>query len=37
VDQHAALRILDEHIVGGKPVEAFRHVAPPGDNKLVQD
>ena len=37
VDQHAAVRILDEHIVGGIPVEAFRHVAPPGDNKLVQD
>lgn len=32
-----AERILAEHIVGGEPVEAFRYVAPPGDNKLKKD
>lgn len=26
--------IFDEHLVGGRPVEAYRYVAPPGDNKL---
>ena len=31
------MRILDEHLVGGQPVEALRYVAPPGDNKLVAD
>ena len=35
VDREGAMRILDEHIVGGRPVDALRHVAPPGDNKLV--
>jgi (2Fe-2S) ferredoxin len=29
-----AQRIFDEHLVGNKPVEAFRYVAPPGDNKV---
>jgi (2Fe-2S) ferredoxin len=35
VDREGAQRILDEHILGGHPVESLRHVAPPGDNKLV--
>jgi (2Fe-2S) ferredoxin len=29
-----AQRIFDEHLVGNQPVEAFRYVAPPGDNKV---
>lgn len=29
-----AQRIFDEHLVGNAPVEAFRYVAPPGDNKV---
>jgi (2Fe-2S) ferredoxin len=37
VDPQGAMRILEEHIIGGQPVEALRHVAPPGDNKLVSD
>lgn len=37
VDVAGAARILDEHLVGGKPVAAYRYVAPPGDNKLVKD
>jgi hypothetical protein len=28
-----AKRVFDEHLVGVAPVEAFRYVAPPGDNK----
>jgi (2Fe-2S) ferredoxin len=28
-----AQRVFDEHLVGGVPVEEFRYVAPPGDNK----
>src|SRR4051812_40050491 len=31
----AAERIVEEHLAGGRPVEAFRYVAPPGDNKIV--
>ena len=34
VDRAAAERILEEHLLGGQPVEACRYVAPPGDNKL---
>jgi (2Fe-2S) ferredoxin len=37
VDQESARRILEEHLIGGVPVESCRHVAPPGDNKLVND
>ena len=37
VDPEGALRILEEHLVGGRPVDTLRHVAPPGDNKLVTD
>jgi len=29
-----ASRIFTEHLVQGMPVEEFRHVAPPGENKL---
>ena len=35
VDQDGALRILEEHLVRGQPVEGLRYVAPPGDNNLV--
>ena len=34
VDVHAAERILRDHLIGGRPVEAYRYHAPPGDNKL---
>lgn len=37
VDHEGALRILDEHLVAGRPVEELRYIAPPGDNKLVDD
>lgn len=37
VDVAAARRILDEHLLGGVPVEAHRYVALPGDNKLPKD
>lgn len=33
VDEAGARRILMEHLIGGTPVEAYRHHAPPGDNK----
>ena len=33
VDMRGALRILHEHIIGGRPVEAYRYRAKPGDNK----
>ncbi len=29
-----AQRVFAEHLVGGVPVDEFRYVAPPGDNKL---
>ena len=35
VDAAGAERIVQEHLGGGRPVEAYRYVAPPGDNKLV--
>ncbi len=34
VDPTKARRIFDEHLVGGTPVEEYRYVAPPGENKL---
>ena len=34
VDLEGARRIVAEHLVGGRPVEAYRYVAPPGDNKI---
>ena len=36
VDESGALRIVDEHVTGGKPVEDYRYLAPPGDNKIVE-
>jgi (2Fe-2S) ferredoxin len=35
VDREGAQRILEEHVIGGMPVDSLRHVASPGDNKLV--
>jgi len=35
VDGRGALRILNEHLCGGRVVEDYRYVAPPGDNKLA--
>lgn len=35
VDEEGARRIVEEHLIGGKIVESYRYVAPPGDNKLV--
>lgn len=37
VDVPGAQRILEEHLVGGVPVEQYRYVAPPGDNKIVPE
>jgi (2Fe-2S) ferredoxin len=34
VSEKGAKRIVDEHLVEGRPVEELRYVAPPGDNKL---
>jgi (2Fe-2S) ferredoxin len=34
VDVAGAERILHDHLMGGKAVEEYRYVAPPGDNKL---
>lgn len=34
VDVAGAARILDEHLLGGTPVEELRYVAPPGENKI---
>lgn len=31
-----AAQIVSEHLAGGTPVEAFRYVAPPGDNKIPE-
>lgn len=36
VDEAAARRIVDEHLVGGTPVDDCRYIAPPGDNKIVE-
>ena len=35
VDSEGARQIVEQHIVGGKVVEKYRYIAPPGDNKLV--
>lgn len=35
VDEAGARRIVDEHLTGGRVVDEYRYVAPPGDNKLV--
>lgn len=37
VDVAGARRILDEHLLGGQPVESLRYVAPPGDNKVPKE
>jgi (2Fe-2S) ferredoxin len=37
VDVDGALRIVREHLCGGVPVEDYRYVAPPGDNKITSD
>ena len=34
VDEKGAERIVREHLVRGAPVDAYRYIAPPGDNKL---
>jgi (2Fe-2S) ferredoxin len=34
IDVAKARRVFDEHLVGGTPVEEYRYVAPPGENKL---
>ena len=33
VDVKGARRIAEDHLLGGVPVERYRYVAPPGDNK----
>lgn len=35
VDPEGARRIVEEHLLGGKVVDDYLYVAPPGDNKLV--
>jgi (2Fe-2S) ferredoxin len=35
VDVYGAQRIVREHLAGGRVVDAYRYVAPPGDNKVV--
>jgi len=35
VDEKGALRIVEEHLIGGRIVEDYRYLARPGDNKLV--
>jgi (2Fe-2S) ferredoxin len=37
VDPDGGRRIVREHLLKGKVVESLRYVAPPGDNKLVDD
>ncbi|MGH7720713.1 MAG: (2Fe-2S) ferredoxin domain-containing protein [Gemmatimonadaceae bacterium] len=34
VDKSGARRIVSEHLLGGRIVEDYRYVAPPGDNKI---
>ena len=31
-----AAQIVSEHLVGNRPVDALRYVAPPGDNKVPE-
>ena len=31
-----AAQIVSEHLLGGRPVETLRYVAPPGDNKVPE-
>lgn len=35
VDAEGARRIAEEHLAGGRVVQEYLYVAPPGDNKLV--
>jgi (2Fe-2S) ferredoxin len=37
VDKEGAQRIVEEHLMGGVPVEKYRYHAPPGDNKIDRD
>ena len=37
VDEEGARAIVRKHLVKGTPVDALRYVAPPGDNKLVDE
>ena len=34
VDEDGARRIVEEHLLGGRVVEEYRYIAPPGDNKI---
>lgn len=34
VDEEGGARIVAEHLVRGTPVQRYRYVAPPGDNKM---
>jgi (2Fe-2S) ferredoxin len=34
LDVHGAERILRDHLLGGKVVESYRYIAPPGENKI---
>lgn len=33
VDERGVERIVKEHLLGGRTVERYRYIAPPGDNK----
>jgi (2Fe-2S) ferredoxin len=36
VDERGAMRIVEEHLLGGIPVADYLYIAPPGDNKLEE-
>lgn len=37
VDETGGRAIVEQHLVGGEVVDHLRYVAPPGDNKLVDE
>jgi (2Fe-2S) ferredoxin len=37
VDEEGGERIVEQHLVRGHVVNALRYIAPPGDNKLVDE
>jgi (2Fe-2S) ferredoxin len=37
VDEAGARRIVEEHLLGGRIVEEYRYIAPPGDNKIEDE
>ncbi len=37
VTPEGGVEIVRQHLIEGRPVESLRYIAPPGDNKIVEE